>query len=80
MENFTNRPIGADGGSASAEVPPLDFVTAMRTFGPLATKRITYNTVNYGKAATFSISEHGVSNIHELAALLQRVAGMCGMA
>jgi hypothetical protein len=74
MEHFSNRPIGAGGETASELDQATDTMTVMRTFGPLATKRITfnkptgsYNFDNYGKAALFSILEHPVSDIHELA-------------
>jgi hypothetical protein len=56
---------------------PLDYVTVLTTKGPLATKRITAGingqpprVEGYRSAARFSIREAGVSNIDDLAKLL----------
>ena len=58
---------------------PIDTLTVLTTKGPLATKRITAvpgrppKVEPYGSAKFFRISEAGVSNIGELAALLSRM-------
>jgi hypothetical protein len=79
MPDRTSRPRGAGSEPARADSDSVS-VSVLRTFGPLATKRITYNPPtgsysfqDYGRAALFSISEHPVSSIHELAAMLAQI-------
>ncbi|UEM08150.1 hypothetical protein JL101_036260 (plasmid) [Skermanella rosea] len=82
MEPTTNRRPNGRAGSGHARVDqPPDSVTVLRTFGPLATKRIRFNKPtgsykfeNYGRAAKFSIAEHPVADIHDLAQLLEATA------
>src|SRR5271165_725160 len=59
---------------------PPDFVTALTTKGPLSTKRIIWATgaakptiEPYGNAKVFSISEHAVGSIDDLAQLLNNL-------
>jgi len=69
-----------DSGAARADWSASDRVTVLRTFGPLATKRVIRNDageiefVDYDKARYFRFTEHGVFDLLSLAALLDTIS------
>jgi hypothetical protein len=65
-----------ESGAACVDQTQTDRVTVLRTFGPLATKRVirtadgSVDYVDYDPAKHFRVTEHSVSDLLSLAALL----------